>query len=71
MLEPSVQEATANNIFMGPSNKKVQLTPEVASRVTYGDRLQNIQFFGGRDVDAKRQAISEMLKTQVLPAWGE
>ena len=71
MLEPSVQEATANNIFMGPSNTKVQLAPEVASRVTYGDRLQNIQFFGGRDVDAKRQAISEMLKTQVLPAWGE
>ena len=71
MLDPSVQEATANKIFMGPTNKKVQLAPEVASRVTYGDSLEKIRFFDGRDIDSKRGAISEMLKTQVLPAWGE
>jgi putative spermidine/putrescine transport system substrate-binding protein len=71
MLDPSVQEATANKIYMGPTNKKVQLAPEVASRVTYGDSLEKIRFFDGRDIDSKRGAISEMLKTQVLPAWGE
>ena len=71
MLDPGVQEAIANKTYQGPTNKKVELAPEVASRSTYGDRLENIRFFDGRDVDAKRQAISEMLKTQVLAAWGE
>ena len=71
MLDPGVQTSIANKTYQGPTNKKVNLAPEVASRSTYGDRLKNIRFFDGRDVDAKRQAISEMLKTQVLPAWGE
>ena len=71
MLDPGVQTSIANKTYQGPTNKKVNLAPEVASRSTYGDRLNNIRFFDGRDVDAKRQAISEMLKTQVLPAWGE
>ncbi len=70
MLDPGVQEATANRIYVGPSNKKVVLAPEVASRSTYGDRLNAIRFFDGKEIDAKRLAISELLKTQVLSHWG-
>lgn len=69
MLDPGVQEAIANKTYQGPTNRKVELAPEVASRSTYGARLGHIRFFDGRDIDEKRQAISEMLKTKVLPLW--
>ncbi len=69
MLDPGVQEAVANKTYQGPTNKKVKLKPEIAKRSTYGDRLKNIRFFDGREIDKKRVAISEMLKTKVLPNW--
>ena len=69
MLDPGVQAAIANKTYQGPTNRKVELAPEVASRSTYGARLGRIRFFDGRDIDEKRQAISEMLKTKVLPLW--
>ncbi|MDH3235673.1 MAG: extracellular solute-binding protein, partial [Alphaproteobacteria bacterium] len=69
MLDPGVQEAIANKTYQGPTNKKVKLKPAVAIRSTYGDRLKNIRFFDGREIDKKRLAISEMLKTKVLPNW--
>lgn len=69
MLDPGVQESIANKTYQGPTNKKVKLKPSVAKRSTYGDRLKNIRFFDGKEIDKKRLAISEMLKTKVLPNW--
>ena len=40
MLDPRVQTSIANKTYQGPTNKKVSLAPEVASRSTYGDRLR-------------------------------
>jgi len=36
-LSPKTQEAYANQIFFGPTNKTVELSPEIAERVPYGE----------------------------------
>lgn len=69
MLQPEVQTKIALKTYQGPTNKKVELPPEVAARSTYGDRLDKIRFFDGKDIDERRGAVSEMIKTQVLPEW--
>ncbi len=69
MLDPKVQESFAVQTFQGPTNKKVVLSAEAASKAAYGDKLKKIRFFDPVFAADMRPAWTERMNTEVVPAW--
>ncbi|WP_428487693.1 ABC transporter substrate-binding protein [Rhodopila sp.] len=70
MIDPAIQETFATRTFQGPTNKKVQLTADIAARMSYGEKLKHIRFFDPAFWHENRPAWTERLNTEVVPEWG-
>jgi putative spermidine/putrescine transport system substrate-binding protein len=70
LIDPKVQEGVAKETYQGPTNAKVTLPAEVASRCAYGDRVKQLRFFDPVMFADNRAAWTERLNLEVVPAWG-
>lgn len=61
-LSAEVQAAFAREMRYSPTNKKTQLTPEVASEVVYGDGVAKLVRFSPVAVDRVRNSLIESWK---------
>jgi len=70
MIDPKIQEAFAVRTFQGPTNKTLQLSADVAARMSYGpEKLKRIRFFDPVVSFENRPAWTERMTTEVVPAW--
>jgi putative spermidine/putrescine transport system substrate-binding protein len=69
MMSAKVQAAFANEMFAGPINKTVQLSPAIGSRIAYGARVEQLRFFDPVLFADKRPAWTERINTEVVPNW--
>jgi putative spermidine/putrescine transport system substrate-binding protein len=69
MLDPDVQENFAKATFQGPTNSKVSLSPDLAAKVSYGARLEQLRFFDPAFAAKNRAMWTERLNTEVVPNW--
>lgn len=66
LLSPDVQTAFAKNCYASPTNTKTQLTPDVASKVTYGsDQVGALQKLDWNWVEQNLQTISDQFNSNV------
>jgi len=71
MIDPAIQQTFATKTFQGPTNKKVQLSADVAAKTSYGrEKLKQIRFFDPVVSFENRPAWTERMTTEVVPAWG-
>jgi putative spermidine/putrescine transport system substrate-binding protein len=69
MLDAGVQERFAVEGFQGPTNKKVKLSADAASRCAYGPRITQTRFFDVTGLPALRPQLIERMTTEVVPQW--
>ncbi len=65
MLSPPVQLALAIGVGNGPANMTVQLPPEVAARVPYGDAIKMMKAVDWDVVNAKREEWTKRWNREV------
>jgi putative spermidine/putrescine transport system substrate-binding protein len=70
MIDPAIQKTFAIKTNQGPTNRKVEVPPEAAARMSYGeDKLRGVRFFDPVVAYENRPAWTERLTTEVVPAW--
>lgn len=69
-IDPKIQEVIAEKLYEGPTNRKVQPSASVASKMSYGEeKMKKIRFFDPVVTYENRPAWTERLTTEVVPEW--